>query len=169
MIRKSTSTRSGDREIVITRRFDAPRELVFRAWTDPRHIRQWWGPQGFSSDGCEIDLRPGGTFRLEMLGPDGVLYPCEGRFREVVVPERLVYEGPAACTSACGAGIPPRSVMTVTFATIAQGTELTIHTVFLSETDREAAAAAGVIPGWESTFERLDALLAESAAETATR
>lgn len=169
MIHKSASVRTGDREIVITRRFDAPRELVFQAWTDPRHIRQWWGPQGFSSDDCEIDLRPGGTFRLQMLGPDGVLYPCEGRFREVVPPERLVYEGPAACISACGAGIPPRSVMTVTFATLAQGTELTIHTVFLSDTDRAAAAAAGVIPGWESTFERLDELLSAATAETASR
>lgn len=169
MIRKSASVRTGDREIIITRRFDAPRELVFQAWTDPQHIQQWWGPQGFSSDDCKIDLRPGGTFRLQMLGPDGIVYPCEGRFREIVVPERLVYEGPAACISACGAGIPPRSVMTVTFTSIAQGTELTIHTVFLSDTDREAAAAAGVIPGWESTFERLDELLSAATADSASR
>lgn len=141
------------------------RELVFRAWTDPRQITQWWGPQGFASSNCEIDLQAGGIFRLEMRGPDRVVYPCEGRFREVVANERLVYEGPAACGSACGAGIPPQSIVTVTFATIDQGTELTIHTVFLTENDQEAAAAAGVIPGWESTFERLDELLSVATAD----
>src|SRR3981081_2563312 len=80
-----------DREVVITRVFDAPRALVFRAWTDPQHLARWWGPQGFSNPVCETDVRIGGAWRIVMRGPDGAEYPGGGVYREIVVPERLVF------------------------------------------------------------------------------
>jgi uncharacterized protein YndB with AHSA1/START domain len=93
-----------DLVITITRVFDAPRELVFQAFIDPKHLAQFWGPKGFASTVREIDPRPGGVFRIEMRGPDGAIYPCEGTYREVVAPERIVYFGGPDCGHACGAG-----------------------------------------------------------------
>lgn len=85
----STDTQS-DCEIVITRIFNAPRELVFKAWTEPKHIEQWWGPKGFTTRVEQMDFRPGGTWRYVMCGPDGTEYPGNGVFKEVVPPERIV-------------------------------------------------------------------------------
>lgn len=77
--------------IIGVREFDAPRELVFRAWTDPKHLAQWWGPNGFSTTTSAFDLRPGGVWRFVMHGPDGRDYENRVTFDEVVPPERLVY------------------------------------------------------------------------------
>src|SRR5262245_47165811 len=78
------------KEIVITREFDAPRELVWKAWTEPARIAQWWGPRGFTTTVTAMDLRVGGRWRYVMHGPDGAQYPVCGVFREVVPPERIV-------------------------------------------------------------------------------
>ncbi|MBW3628767.1 MAG: SRPBCC domain-containing protein, partial [Gemmatimonadetes bacterium] len=83
---------TSDREIVMTRVFDAPRELVFDAWTDPAHVAEWYGPNGFSLTVHEMDVRPGGTWRFIMHGPDGTDYPNRIVYREVVRPERLEYD-----------------------------------------------------------------------------
>jgi DNA-binding transcriptional ArsR family regulator len=77
-------------EIAITRVFDAPRELVWEAWTNPKQVAQWWGPNGFTTPVCELDLRPGGAIRIDMRGHDGTVYPMTGIYRENVEPERLV-------------------------------------------------------------------------------
>jgi uncharacterized protein YndB with AHSA1/START domain len=79
------------REFIITREFDAPRELVFKAWTDPKHLAQWWGPRGFTNPVCEWDARPGREIYVVMRAPNGVRYPMAGEFREVAAPERLVF------------------------------------------------------------------------------
>ena len=79
------------REFVITREFDAPRELVFQAWTDPKHLAQWWGPRGFTNPVCEWDARPGREIYVVMRAPNGARYPMGGEFREVVAPEKLVF------------------------------------------------------------------------------
>jgi uncharacterized protein YndB with AHSA1/START domain len=81
----------GDREIIISRVFDAPRELVWRAWTDPEQIVKWWGPTGFTTTTDSMDVRAGGAWRFVMHGPDGRDYPNRIEFDEVVEPERLVY------------------------------------------------------------------------------
>jgi uncharacterized protein YndB with AHSA1/START domain len=154
-VQQNEMTIATDREITITRVFDAPRALVFAAWTDPKHVIQWWGPQGYTNSDCAIDLRPGGTFRLQMRAPDGTVYPCRGVIREVVEPERLVYTGPQEDGHACGAGLPPYSVVTVTFEEHHGKTTLTIHTLLRSSADREAAAAVGYVPGWGQTLDRL--------------
>ena len=81
-------TNTADREIVSARVFDAPRELVWKAWVDPKHVAQWWGPKGFTNTIHEMDVRPGGVWRFAMHGPDGTDYKNEIVFIEVVRPER---------------------------------------------------------------------------------
>src|ERR1700722_1763931 len=83
---------TSDREIVITRLFDAPRDLVFDTFTDPKHVPSWWGPKGFTTTVHEMDVRPGGIWRLTMRGPDGVDRNNKITFIEVVKPDRLVYK-----------------------------------------------------------------------------
>src|ERR1700730_7092158 len=85
---------SAERELKITRVFDAPREMVFKAWTDPKLLAQWWGPKGFTNPVCELDVRPGGAIRVHMRGPDGTVYPMTGVYQEVVEPERIVFTSP---------------------------------------------------------------------------
>ena len=82
---------SSDGDFVLTRVFDAPRALVFKCWTDPRLIAQWWGPHGFINPICELDVRPGGSWRIVMRGPDGADHPAKGVYREIVEPERIVW------------------------------------------------------------------------------
>jgi uncharacterized protein YndB with AHSA1/START domain len=79
------------KEFVIMHEFAAPRERVFQAWTDPKHLAQWWGPKGFTNPVCEWDARPGGNIYVVMRAPNGADYPMGGVFREIVVPERLVF------------------------------------------------------------------------------
>jgi len=78
-------------QFTATRVLDAPRDLVFRMWTEPGHLAQWWGPTGFTNPVCEVDARPGGAIRIHMRAPDGNVYPMGGVFREVVPPERIVF------------------------------------------------------------------------------
>jgi uncharacterized protein YndB with AHSA1/START domain len=81
-------------ELVLTRVFDAPRELVFKAWTDPQRVAQWWGPRCFTNPVCELDVRPAGAIRIHMRGPDGTVYPMTGVY-QVVEPERIVFTSAA--------------------------------------------------------------------------
>ncbi len=85
----SSQPGSDEREFVITRIIDAPRALMFKAWTDPAHLAQWWGPKDFTNV-CRTDVRPGGAYRIVMRSPDGVDYPIKGVYREIVEAERLV-------------------------------------------------------------------------------
>lgn len=144
-----------DTEIVLSRTFNAPRALVWKAWTDPQHIMQWWGPKGFNNSSCASDLRVGGTFHLNMCGPDGNTYPCKGIFREIVEPERLVYDSEANEGHPCGAGLPPRSLVTITLTERNNQTTLTLHTRFESVARKEAANAAGYSVSWGEALERL--------------
>jgi uncharacterized protein YndB with AHSA1/START domain len=151
-----------DCEIVISRSFDAPRTLVFKAWTDPRHVNAWWGPHGFDNTECEIDLRVGGIFRLQMRGPDGKLYPCQGTYQEIVEPERIRYLGLAEETHPCGAGLPPKALVTIDFAELRPNrTQLTINTRLQSAAAKQAAAQGGFIAGWSDSLERLEQRLAQ--------
>ncbi|MCC6207052.1 MAG: SRPBCC domain-containing protein [Gammaproteobacteria bacterium] len=154
-----SASETAAREIVIERVFDAPLELVWEAWTDPEHVRQWWGPQGFHNESCAADLREGGVFRLAMRAPDGNVYPCVGTFREIVPFERIVYEGEAADGHPCGAGIPPHATVTVRFAEEHGKTRLTLHTRFASAKHKLAAAEARFVVSWKEALERLDDLL----------
>lgn len=144
-------------ELSITRTFDAPCALVWQAWTDPKHIMQWWGPQGCNNETCAIDLRAGGRFDLQMRAPDGHIYPCVGTLHEVIKHERIVYHGEAAGGHPCGAGIPPRAVVTVSFSELNGKTRLTLHTRFTSNEHKQAATAARFVTSWKEALARLAA------------
>src|SRR5262245_6357165 len=81
-----------DREISIERVFDAPRDLVFDVWTDPKHVGQWWGPKGFATTTFSMDVKPGGVWRFVMHGPDGRDYENKVTYIKVERPARLVYK-----------------------------------------------------------------------------
>ena len=118
-------TDTADRELVISRLIDAPRNLVFKAWTHPDHVGQWWGPNGFTTTTHEIDVRPGGVWRYVMHGPDGTDYPNRIDFREIAEPERLVYDH-----SGESPDDPSRFETTVTFEDRAGKTLLTMRALF---------------------------------------
>lgn len=139
-----------DRELNTTRTFDAPRERVFRAFSDPVQLARWWGPNGFTDTVHEFDLRPGGVWRHTMHGPNGTDYHNESVFVEVVEPDRVVFDH-----------IEPihRFRMAMTFAEHAGKTTLTWRMVF--DTVEECAKVKGfVIPANEQNFDRLAAHLA---------
>jgi uncharacterized protein YndB with AHSA1/START domain len=139
-------TTTSDREIVATRVFDAPRELVFQMWTDPKHISNWYGPRGFTTTTLEMDVRPGGVWRHVMRGPDGTEYPNEIFYLEVVKPERLVYDHLSE----------PQFQTTVTFAEQEGKTKVTARMLFESATLRNKVATEHhAVEGLHQTLERL--------------
>ena len=150
----------GDAVIVLSRTFDAPRQLVFQMFTEPRHLAQFWGPKVTHVSVCAVDLRVGGEFRINMSGPDSAVYSCTGTYREIVPPERIVYAATTTDDNPCGAGLPPRSIVTLTFTTVGQKTKLTVHAELQSKADRDAAIAGGFSTGWEDSFDRLEDWLA---------
>src|ERR1700691_3503012 len=132
--RMQDSTNSADRQIVISRVFDAPRELVWEAWTNPQHVSQWWGPQGFSTTIETMDVRPGGIWQHVMHGPDGANYPNRSVFTEVVKPVRLVYSHGGGREGGPGASF----VATWSFdALAADKMRLTLRMVFPSAEERD--------------------------------
>ena len=82
-MRTSSTPDVGTQDLSITRIFDAPRAVVFKVWTESEHVAKWWGPYGFTNPVCEVDARPGGAIRIDMRGPDGVVYPMGGIFHEI--------------------------------------------------------------------------------------
>jgi uncharacterized protein YndB with AHSA1/START domain len=146
-------TEPADRVLTITRIFDAPRSLVFKAWTDSDHMARWWGPRGFKSDVIKNDLRPGGNYRIHMLGPDGDHW-SQGVYREVVPPERLVMVGSWA--DAQGNPTRPETTLTLLFEDVGGKTKLTLHNaVFESVTARDLHNG-----GWTSALDCLAEYLA---------
>jgi uncharacterized protein YndB with AHSA1/START domain len=148
---------SPNRELVLTRTFDAPRSVVFKAWTDPKQLARWWGPHGFTNPVCEADARPGGAIRIDMTGADGVVYPMKGTFHEVVEPERLVFTSTAFEDER---GQPLLEVHnTVTFAEQGGKTTLTLKAVVVKAAPEVAGAVGGMEEGWTQSLERLEAEL----------
>jgi uncharacterized protein YndB with AHSA1/START domain len=145
---------SADRALVISRVLDAPRRLVFAAWTDAAQAAHWWGPRGFTSVSCEMDVRVGGRWRRVMRSPDGIEYCAAGIYREVVAPERLVFTY-AWETSPDHPG--HETVVTVTFAVRGGKTELTLRQAVFET----AAACESHRGGWASCLERFAEYLAE--------
>ena len=126
---------TAEHELVITRIFDAPRELVFRAWTEPDRSVRWWGPQGFTAAHWEMDPRPGGAYRVCMRSPEGTVHWQRGVCREVVEPERLVFT--FAWEDKDGRS-GHETVVTVNFAEHGAKTKLTLHqAVFETVTARD--------------------------------
>ena len=151
--RPSSAEDRAERELVMTRVFDAPRALVFKAWTEPEHLVRWWGPRGFVVLSYEATVRPGGSFRFGIRSPAGEEHWAHGTYREIVAPERLVFitawEHPD--------GSPKHeTLVTLSFAEHAGKTELTLRqAVFESVTARDLHGE-----GWGSTLDLLAGYLA---------
>ncbi|MEI1375084.1 SRPBCC domain-containing protein [Nostoc sp. UHCC 0926] len=162
--KNDSSDAQSEREIVITRVFRAPRELVFKAWTDPKHVVQWWGPKGFTTQVTELDLRPGGKWRYVMIGPDGTEYPAKGVFREIVPLERIVTsdEFDEGFEKVINADLPRGMVTTAVFEDLGTNTKLTLQIMHESAEDRRKHEEMGVIEGWNSSFDCLDELFAKA-------
>lgn len=145
-----------DREIAATRVFDAPRQLVFKVWTDPNHLASWWGPRGFRTTTFHMEAKPGGMWRYVMHGPDGVDYHNKITFLEVVEGERLVYQhgGDKDCE-------PVNFHVTVTFSEYGGKTLVNMRMVFPSAGARDHVVNTyGAIPGLDQTLGRLTEHLA---------
>jgi uncharacterized protein YndB with AHSA1/START domain len=141
-----------ERDVVSTRTFDAPRERVFEAFSDPSRLARWWGPKGFTSTIHELDLRPGGAWRFTMRGPDGVHYPNESVFVEVVEPERIVFRHVSGAH---------RFEMTVTLDEQGGGTRMTWRMRHATATEC-AKVKPFVVEANEQNFDRLAAELAST-------
>jgi uncharacterized protein YndB with AHSA1/START domain len=141
------------RELIITRIIDAPRELVFKAWTDPEQLAKWWGPKYFTNPLCELDLRPGGPILIHMAGPDGVIYPMKGMFQEIVAPERLVFSSSALEDEAGNAQM--EALSTVTFEDQGGKTKLTLQEVVVRSTPAAEWALSGMEEGWNQSLDKL--------------
>jgi uncharacterized protein YndB with AHSA1/START domain len=149
---------SSELEHVLTRTIDAPRELVWAAWTDPKHVAQWWGPRGFTNPVCELDVRPGGAIRIDMRGPDGTVYPMAGIYQSIDMPERLVFTSAALDAE----GKPLFEVLnTVTFAEQGGKTKLIVHAKVVKSTAKAAPYLDGMDEGWKQTIDRLAAYVAK--------
>lgn len=144
------------REIVISRTFDAPRELVFAAWTSSEHLAKWWGPRGFTTTTKVFDFRSGGSWSLVMHGPDGVDYPYRVVLDELAAPERIVFSHHGGLD-----GVPAQFRSTVTFLPVGGKTHVTMRQLYTSTAERDAVIEKyGAIEGGKQTFERLAELLA---------
>jgi uncharacterized protein YndB with AHSA1/START domain len=141
-----------ERDVVVTRVFDAPREVVFRAWTEPELVQRWWGPRKFTNPVCELDLRQNGAMRIHMRAPDGTVYPMTGVYHEIVEPERIVFTAAALDPK----GSPLFEVLhTVTFAERDGKTTLTWRGSVARATAEAAPYLAGMEEGCSQSLERL--------------
>jgi uncharacterized protein YndB with AHSA1/START domain len=150
----ATVTLPSDTEILITRRFEAPRPLVWEALTTPRHLLRWWGPSWCPLVACEVDLRPGGSWRYVCRDEEGNELEWYGTYREVLPPERIV------STETFG-GFPDATSVNVTTLTEEDGvTVLQTLVQHVSREHRDGHVASGMERGMQETFDRLDTLLA---------
>ena len=134
---------SKPKDLLLTRTFDAPRRLVFEAWTKAEHVSRWFAPRPLTMARCEVDFRAGGGFRFVMLTPDGIEYPFEGSFREIAPPERIVFSGKIHDGN--------EVVTTITFADQGDETLLTVHQSYAFESD----SSRGAQQGWTLTLDQL--------------
>lgn len=147
---------TADREIVTTRTVNAPRDLVWQVWTQPDHIAHWWGPNGFRTTTHEMTLKVGGIWRFMMHGPDGKDYPNLVVYREIVKPERLVYDHSEDKPN------PDISfLVTVTFEDVGHKTKVTLHSLFPTAAAREAVRKFGADEGAIQTLARMEEHLAK--------
>ena len=154
-VANTTFTTPSDREFVTTRVFDAPRRLVWDAWTNPKHVPNWLlGPSGWTMPICEIDLRPGGAWRFVWRRSDGTEMEMRGSYREVNPPERLVN------TERWG-GPWPETINTLVLTEAGDRTLMTLTVLYPSKEARDAATETGMKGGMIESFDRLDEYLRE--------
>ena len=155
--RKATVTSQGDRQFVVVREFEAPREEVFRTMTDPELVPEWWGPHGVTTRVEEMDVRAGGRWRFVCVNDDGSEDGFRGTYREIQAPERIVqtFEWD---------GMPGHiSVEDAVFEDLGERTRMTSTSTFHFAEERDGMLASGMEGGMNETYERLDAVLAKRA------
>ncbi len=140
-------------QLTITRVFDAPRELVFKAWTDKEQMAKWWGPKDFTNPVCEIDARPGGSIYIDMTGPDGTVYPMGGEFVEVKEPERLVFFARAFKNKQGEWLLENKN--TITFTNDNGKTKMVLYVEVMKRSAEVEDALAGMNEGWNQSLDRL--------------
>ena len=146
-------TTPGDREIVMTRVFDAPRNMVFDAFSKPELLKRWFGPRGWSLTVCEVDLKVGGGFRFVMRGPDGKEMGMRGVYREIVAPERSVHMESYD-------DYPGESQVTAVFVEEEGKTTLTATVLYPSREVRDIVIQTGMEHGAAESYDKLAELLA---------
>jgi uncharacterized protein YndB with AHSA1/START domain len=149
-------TTPSDREIVLTRTFNAPRKLVWEAVTKPEHVRKWYGCSAVTVTTCEIDLRVGGAYRYTMQTPEGVDHTMTGVYREIVAPERIVHTERYETTGFNS----PDALVTMTLTEQAGKTRLQSVVLHPNKESRDGHLDAGMENGAREVFDRLEALLA---------
>jgi uncharacterized protein YndB with AHSA1/START domain len=162
-----------DRDFVISRVFDAPRELVYQMWADPKHMSQWWGPHHFTNPVCNLDFRVGGSWRIVMRGPGGDEHPAKGVYHEIIPNQRIVFTvdhselsdqwhdmvNPGRDKSKPKSSI--EGFTTVTFEDHAGKTKMTIRMRFESAAIRDSLLKIGMSQGWAQSLEKLESELAD--------
>jgi len=141
-----------EREVTITRVFEAPRALVFSMWTDAKHMAAWWGPHGFDNPVCEADPRPGGKILIHMRGPDGGVHPMGGIYDEIVPHERIVFTSFVDLPDGTRALEARNEVL---FETVGRKTRVTLHAKASGFTDFAPRMLAGMEAGWATSLDKL--------------
>lgn len=158
---KSTVSLPNDLDVVVVRKFNAPRTLVFDAWTNPTLVKRWMlGPPGWTMPVCEMDLRVGGKFRWRWRGEDGTEFGFTGVFREVTRPSRIVHTeiyDPGTVGGSMGEG---EALVTNDLVETDKVTICTMTIRYQSKADRDAAVSTGMTDGMEMSFQKLDEVLA---------
>src|SRR5215469_2694594 len=147
---------SAEKEVTLSRLINAPREMVFKAWTDREQLKKWWGPKGFTNPVCEIDSTPGGTILIHMKAADGTMHPMDGEFHEIVEPEKIVFT--SAALNKMGERIF-EVLNTVTFHDENGKTRLTLHAAISNSTDEGKPYLDGMNEGWSQSTDRLNDLV----------
>jgi uncharacterized protein YndB with AHSA1/START domain len=170
--RKTTAAGQANEAFVITRVLDAPREAVWKAWTEVERLKRWWGPKDFAVRVARLDLRPGGIFHYCLRAPDGSDMWGKFVFREIAAPERLVFvnsfsdEKGNVTRHPMSPDWPLEMLSTVTFAPHGAGTSVTVEWLPLNATETErktfAAGHDSMNKGWGGTFEQLADYLAKA-------
>jgi uncharacterized protein YndB with AHSA1/START domain len=153
-----TATPASDHELVLTRLIDVPREKLFKAWTDPELLKQWFSPRPWTTPVIEVDVRAGGANLIVMRGPDGTEFPNRGVYLEVVENERLVFTD--AYTKAWEPSEKPFMTAIITFEDEAGQTRYTARVLHWTVADREAHEKMGFHQGWGLCTDQLAALAA---------
>lgn len=160
------TTQIKDTDIVITREFAAPRQLVWDVWTQPNHIEKWFGPKGFDTRVDELDFRVGGRSKYVMIDSNGTEYPSTGVFQEIVPIEKIVTtdefgDGYDEVEAMKNVDLPQGMISTFLFDDLGERTKLTIITSHPTVEDKKKHEAMGVIDGWNSSLDKLGDALAE--------
>jgi uncharacterized protein YndB with AHSA1/START domain len=153
-------------ELVVSRVIDAPRELVFRAWTDPEQVARWWGPKGFVTVEYDMDIRPGGAYWFVMRSPEGTDQRKRGVYRDIVAPERIAF---TFAWEAADGTLGHETLVTVTFDSVGDpGGERTRLTLRQGVFD-QVATRDGHVTGWTSCLERFGDYMTQSSGENPCR